>query len=62
MKREYGTTSWYVEGNDNGTYSLLLNLLAMTGRTSTAPTRVSKKGSNESNAQSDGSNSLSVLM
>jgi hypothetical protein len=34
-------------------YSLLPNLFAMMGRTSSALTRVSKKGSNEISAQSD---------
>lgn len=38
-----------------GSYSLLPNLLAMIGRTSSASIRVSKKGSNETSAQSDGS-------
>jgi len=36
-------------------YSLLPNLFAIMGRTSSASTRVSKKGSNEISAQSDGS-------
>ncbi|MFS7931742.1 hypothetical protein Hanom_Chr04g00359541 [Helianthus anomalus] len=40
---------------NKGVYSLLPNLLAISGRTSSASANVSRKGSKVINAQSDGS-------
>lgn len=46
---------------NKGLYSLLPNLLAMMGRTSSASARVSKKGSNEISEQSDGSSNQLLI-
>ena len=42
-------------------YSLTPNLFAMIGRTSSASTKVSKKGSNEISARSDGSSNQLLI-
>lgn len=44
-----------------GSQSLLPNLLAMIGRTSSASTRVSRKGSKEISAESDGSSNQLLI-
>lgn len=58
MDKKLYSNKW---GKTRDFYSLLPNVLAMIGRTSSASARISKKGSNDINEQSDGSsNQLSI--